>query len=196
MSSQSKSPSVGNWDIFPLGEQCRTLTLMWSPLSGSRQQDLLTNSHQLLLECSCRRFWWPERDLSREWGGGRVLEVGIWAGIPENGVCHRDTGWLHLLHTMSSLCLTTTMGRQIELKRCVPRSLEVWELWMLSILNLEVTGKFWIQDPGTSIRSPLHVLLHKWDQAQSRILLCSWCQRSSGCFLTCPQISHINQFDV
>ena len=49
---------------------------MWSPLSGSRQQDLLTNSHHLLLECCSRRFWWPERDLSKEWGGGKV--IGSW----------------------------------------------------------------------------------------------------------------------
>jgi len=149
MSSQSKSPSVGNWDIFPLGEQCRTLTLMWSPLSGSRQQDLLTDSRQLLLECSWRRFWWPERDLSREWGGGRVLEVGIWAGIPENGVCHRDTGWLHLLHTMSSLCLTTTMGRQIELKRCVPRALVSKSFWT-QITKPYLRTIYWLKEKRNS----------------------------------------------
>lgn len=150
MNSQSKSCSVGNWDIFPLGEQCRTLTLMWSPLSGSRQQDLLTNSHQLLLECSCRRFWWPERDLSREWGGGRVLEVGIWASIPKNGVCHRDTRWLPLLHTMSSLCLTATMGRQIELKRCGPRALVSKSFWT-QITKPYLRTIYWLKEKETPL---------------------------------------------
>lgn len=42
------------------------------PLPGVKEKDLLTNSHQLLLECCSRRFWWPERDLSR------VRDAGSW----------------------------------------------------------------------------------------------------------------------
>lgn len=44
-----------------------------------------------------------EKDLSGEWGGGRVLKVGIWASIPEMEYATEIRGD-YLCYTECSLC--------------------------------------------------------------------------------------------
>lgn len=119
----SKSPSVGNWDLFPPGEQCRAFTLMWSPFRV-KVTGFTHSSHQLLLECCSRRFWWPERS---QWGMGWWKGAESWnlGKHPENGVCHRDKGWLPLLHRMCSLCLTTRWEGRSNSKEMWPQSLGI-----------------------------------------------------------------------